>query len=357
MKTYIKFIINTYIKSFFYVFLIVFSLVFILNILSEIEFFKNFEVAAYFPIYTSFLNSPSLFFEIFPFVFLIGTQVFFINLFQDRQIEIFKYSGLKNSKILHIISIISFLIGILIIILFYNLSSNLKNAYLEIKSNYTPDNKYLAVVTKNGLWIKDNYKGKISIIHASKISKNLLIDTFITEFNENYDVLRNIHSNKINIKNENWVAHDATIYENNTTYKKDLLSLYTNFNYRKIQSLFSNLSSLSILELYDLRKNYKLLELSTTEVDIQLQKIFTLPIYLTLMTILSTIIMFNTKNYNSNTLKITIGLFLSVIIYYINNFFNVMGKTERISLEISIWFPLIILILINSIMIYRINEK
>ena len=357
MKTYTKFIIKTYLKSFFYVFLIVFSLVFILNMLTEIEFFKNLKVAAYFPIYTSFLNSPSLIFEIFPFVFLIGTQLFFINLFQDKQIEIFKYSGLKNSKIISIISILSFFIGILIIILFYNLSANLKNAYLKIKTNYSSDNKYLAVVTKNGLWIKDNYKGKISIIHASKISENLLIDTFVTEFNEDYDVLRNIQSDKINIKNENWLVYEATIYENNTSYKEDLLNLYTNFNYRKIQSLFSNLSSLSILELYNLKKNYKRLELSTIEVDSQLQKIYSIPIYLVLMAILSTIIMFNTKNYNSNTLKITIGLFLSVIIYYVNNFFNVMGKTERISLEFSIWFPLLILFLVNTAMLYRINEK
>ena len=76
-----------------------------------------------------------------------------------------------------------------------------------------------------------------------------------------------------------------------------------------------------------------------------------------LMTILSAIIMFNTKQFKSSTLKISLGLFASVIIYYINNFFNVMGKTEKISLEISIWLPMIILILINSILLSKINEK
>ena len=45
--------------------------------------------------------------------------------------------------------------GIIIITLFYNFSSNLKNFYLDLKSNYTDDDKYLAVITKNGLWIKD----------------------------------------------------------------------------------------------------------------------------------------------------------------------------------------------------------
>ena len=99
MKTYQRFIITIFSKSFLFVFFVMFSLVLILNILSELEFFRNINVSLYLPIYISILNSPSLIFEMFPFIFLISTQLFFINLFTDNQIQIFKYSGLKNSKI------------------------------------------------------------------------------------------------------------------------------------------------------------------------------------------------------------------------------------------------------------------
>ena len=139
------------------------------NILTEIEFFKNIEVNIFFTIYLSLLNSPTMIFEIFPFILLISTQLFFINLFNNNQIEIFKYSGLKNSKILIIISLLTFVIGIAIVSIFYNASSNLKNFYLELKSNYTTDGKYLAVINKNGLWIRDKIKDKIIILNASKI--------------------------------------------------------------------------------------------------------------------------------------------------------------------------------------------
>ena len=76
MNVYIKFIIKNFIKSFLYVSSIVLFLVLILNLLTEIDFFKNINVKYYFPIYVSFLNSPSLIFEMFPFIFLIFTQVF-----------------------------------------------------------------------------------------------------------------------------------------------------------------------------------------------------------------------------------------------------------------------------------------
>ena len=103
-----------------------FSLIFILNLLSELDFFKDINVNSYFPIYLSLLNSPTFIFEMFPFIFLISTQLFFITLFNNNQLSIFKYSGLKNSKILFIISLMSFILGILIITLFYSFSSSLK---------------------------------------------------------------------------------------------------------------------------------------------------------------------------------------------------------------------------------------
>ena len=357
MNTYIKFIITTFLKSFIFVFLIMLSLVFILNILSELDFFRNIEVEPFFPIYISILNSPSLIFEMFPFIFLISTQVFFINLFNDNQIEIFKYSGLKNSKIVNIIGLFSFFLGIFVITIFYNLSSNLKNVYLELKNKYSSDDKYLAVITKNGLWIKDQINNNITIVNASKIDGVFLKDTIISEFNKDFDIQKNIQSNKINIKNKEWIAYDVTLYENNTVTKKQSLMIPSNFDYEKIQSLFSNLSSLSLFELINLKKNYGSLNYSTTEVDLQLLKVISYPFYLTLMTFLSSVIMFASKQLKSSTFKISFGLFASVVIYYINNFFNVMGKTEKISLIPSIIIPLALLILINAVFIYRINEK
>ena len=95
MKTYIKFIIYIFLKSFLNIFLIMMGLVLILNLLSELDFFKDLKVSSYFPLYLSFLNSFSLIFEMFPFIFLISTQFFFLSFFKNNEIQVFKYSGLK----------------------------------------------------------------------------------------------------------------------------------------------------------------------------------------------------------------------------------------------------------------------
>ena len=84
MKTYIKYLTYNYLKSFLFVFFIMLCLIIILNILSEIEYFKNYEFQAYFPIYISILNSANMIFEMYQFIFLLSTQVFFIYLINDN---------------------------------------------------------------------------------------------------------------------------------------------------------------------------------------------------------------------------------------------------------------------------------
>jgi lipopolysaccharide export system permease protein len=92
-------------------------------------------------------------------------------------------------------------------------------------------------------------------------------------------------------------------------------------------------------------------------IDSHLYQVISYPIYLTLITILSSIIMFNI-GYQKNTFyKITLGIFLSVIIYYINYFLNILGTNEKIPLILSIFMPLVMLTIINFTSIIKINEK
>ena len=283
----------------------------------------------YFTIFLALLNSPSVIFDMFPFIFLITTQIFFIKLFNNNELVTLKYSGLKNINILIILMSLSLTIGILIISIFYYFSSNLKNFYLELKSPYTFDGKYLAVITKNGLWIRDKVKNKTLVINSSKIDGNYLIGGFITEFDDQYNVTRNIKSEKIDVNNKKWKVFNAKIYQKNSYFTQELLEINTNFDYKRINSLYSNLSSLNILELLELRENYKKLNYSITELDLQILKLFSLPVYLLLVCLFSSLIMLRVKHLSGSTFKITIGLFFSVIIYYFNNFFYVLGSTEK----------------------------
>jgi len=357
MKTYTKFLINLFNISFIKVFFIFFIVILITNILEQVEFFKNTDLNFFHLILLSFLNSPSTLFEILPFIYLLSTQVFFINLIDKKELEIFKYSGLNNLIIIKIISFYAFVLGLIIIIIFYNTSAVLKNSYLLIKNKYSEDNKYLAVITENGLWIKDEIGGNINIINANKIENQFLLDVSITQFNKKFEISKIIQSNKVDVSLKKWKLFNPLILIDNQSDTLNEMELQSNFDLKKINSLFSNLSSLTLGELFTLRKSYISLNYSVIDISSHLYRIASYPIYLTLITILGAIIMFNIGYQKNSFFKITLGIFLSVIIYYVNYFSNVLGTSEKIPLILSIFLPLIILSIINFISIIRLNEK
>ena len=357
MKTYLKFLISLFNKCFFKVFSIFFIIILILNIFEQVEFFKDENLNLLYLVFLSFLNTPSIIFEILPFIFLLTAQLFFLQLIENNELEIFKYNGLDNIKIIKILGIYSFILGLIFIIIFYNISSVLKNSFLLIKNSYTNDDKYLAVITENGLWIKDQINNNINIINANKVDNEFLVDVSITQFNKDFKILRIIKSNKVDISSYEWIVIKPKILENDESSFQDQIKLMSNFDLKKINSLFSNLYSLSIIDLINLKKSYKSLNYSLIDLNSHLYKIIIYPVYLSLITIFAAIIMLNI-GYGKNTFfTITYGIFLSVIIYYINYFFNILGTNERIPLFLSIILPLIILSIINFTSIIKLNEK
>ena len=133
------------------------------------------------------LNTPILVFDALPFIFLISTQFFFIDIIENKEFYTFKNFGLSNFDLIKFLTLSAFLLSIIIVIFFYNFFYILTCQYLLIKNNYSNDNKYLAVITENGLWIKDQIKDKITIINADKISGNLLLRASVTEFDTKVD--------------------------------------------------------------------------------------------------------------------------------------------------------------------------
>ena len=338
--------------------LVFLSLVIVMGIFEELTFFAQLDVNLYLPLMLVLMNSLSILYLIFPFIFLIGAQFFFIKILDTNELIAFKNYGLSNNKILSIIAITSFFTGIVIISVFYNLSAILKFKYLDLKNEYTNDNKYLASVTENGLWIKDDNGSEVYFINAEKVSVNKLHNVEILIFNKNFKLKKNIFTTKIDISNNKWLMSKAIIVLQNGDREvvRDY-SLITNFNYIKINNLYSDLSAFNIYELMKLKNDYKNINYSITEIDIYIKRIFSYPFYLTIMTIFSSIIMLNIKHQKSKIFYVGGGILMSVLIYYVNFFFGALGKNEQIPILSSIWLPIFLISIVSLIGIVRLNEK
>jgi lipopolysaccharide export system permease protein len=338
--------------------LVFLSLILIMGIFEELSFFTQLDVKFYLPIILVLMNSLSVLYLIFPFIFLIGAQFFFIQILESNELIAFKSYGLSNNKILGIIAVSSFFTGIIIVSVFYNLSAVLKFKYIDLKNAYTLDNRYLASITENGLWIKDEKDKMVYFINADTISANKLENIDILVFDDNFTLSKTIFSKEADISNKEWIMNEALIIriDGNREVVKNY-SFFSNFDYIKINNLYSDLSALTIFDLIKLRKDYEAVQYSTTEIDIHIKRLISYPFFLTVMTIFSSIIMLNIKHQKPKIFYTLGGVLLSVLIYYINFFFVALGKNEQIPIMLSIWLPIIILSIISLIGTARLNEK
>ena len=351
-KEFFKIVINTSLTFF--------CLGFVLNIFEEINFFKDLEVGINIPIILSVLFVPSLLYNMFPFVILISGIWFFLRIKKTDEIIALKVSGISNFSIIIIPSIVSIILGILIITAFNPITSVLVKKYEIIKGSYEKDQEYLAAITVNGIWIKEKNINKNNIIRSSNLNNENLIRVTIYEFDKENNFVKRIEAKSANISSFNWILKDATIIDSDGNYlasnisRLDYISMY---DIQKIKSLYSNLDTISF---WNLKNEIQLLEArgySTREMEAKFQRSFAFPFFLLSMVLLSGVFTLGMTFKENNWSYVFIAIITSVLIFYFNDFSAALGKTEKLPILISVWMPIVIIFIFSGAGVIHANQK
>ena len=351
-KEFFKIVINTSLTFF--------CLGFVLNLFEEINFFKDLEVGLNIPIILSFLFVPSLLYNMFPFVILISGIWFFLRIKKTDEIIALKVSGISNFSIIIIPSIVSIILGILIITAFNPITSVLVKKYEIIKGSYEKDQEYLAAITVNGIWIKEKNIDKNNIIRSAHLNNENLITVTIYEFDKENNFVKRIEAKSANISSFNWILKDATIIDADGNYlasnisRLDYISMY---DIQKIKSLYSNLDTISF---WNLKNEIQLLEArgySTKEMEAKFQRSFAFPFFLLSMVLLSGVFTLGMTFKENNWSYVFIAIITSVLIFYFNDFSAALGKTEKLPILISVWMPIVIIFIFSGAGVIHANQK
>jgi len=351
-KEFFKIVINTS--------LIFFCLGFVLNLFEEINFFKDLEVGINIPIILSVLFVPSLLYNMFPFVILISGIWFFLKIKKTDEIIALKVSGISNFSIIIIPSIVSIILGILIITAFNPITSVLVKKYEIIKGSYEKDQEYLAAITVNGIWIKEKNINKNNIIRSANLNNENLITVTIYEFDKENNFIKRIEAKSANISSFNWILKDATIIDADGNYlssnisRLDYISMY---DIQKIKSLYSNLDTISF---WNLKNEIQILEArgySTREMEAKFQRSFAFPFFLLSMVLLSGVFTLGMTFKENNWSYVFIAIITSVLIFYFNDFSAALGKTEKLPILISVWMPIVIIFIFSGAGVIHANQK
>ena len=360
-KVLFNYLFTGYLKTTFKVIFIFYCFGLILNLFEEIEFFKDIDSSVLIPLSLTALYIPSIIIKLLPFIIFISSMWFLLNLRNSTDLLTMKVFGYSNFRIFFILALISFMFGWVVLFALNPVTSTMMKYYEQTKSKFSRDIDHLISINKNGLWIKESVNGGYRIITADESKSKIIKNSIIFNFDENNNLINKIYSKKTNISKNKWNLEDVTInnYEDGVSsqiYLKEF-SITSKYNYEKITSLFKNFDTMSFL---DLALNYKNLQkkgYNKAYLDQNLNAMLSMPFFLFIMIALSSILTMNTLKRSNNLSFIVVGLIACIIVYYFKDLSLALGQTNRISLSLSAWIPIITIGLFSSVGILQINEK
>ncbi len=342
--------------------LIISCLGFILNLFEEIEFFKNINSSLFLPVLLTLSYIPNLIFiNLMPFIIFLSAMWYFISLRQNNDLLTLKVFGYSNFKIISILGAVAFFWGIIVLIIINPVTANMVKYYEKTKSNYSKDTDHLVTINRNGVWIRENQKENLVVINAKRLEKNYLIDVSINIISKNNLIKKRIEAEKANVSNNMWTIENPKIFKfdkiGNIDFKnEDQINFTSFYNIEKLNSLYKNLDTISFLEILTEKNKLIARGYHQSIISERINSFFALPFFLILMVILAGIFTISNKSYNNINLFL-IAVISCAIIYYMKDLSVALGKSDRLSPEMSVWVPIILVGLINGIGLLQINEK
>ena len=340
--------------------LIFISLGILLNLFEEIEFFKNLNQSASLPIILSLSYVPNLIIELFPFIIFLSSMWYFLHLKSNTDLLSVKIFGYSNIRIILVLAFTAFVFGNFVLFAFNPVTSTLVKYYEQKKAQYSRDVDHLISINRNGVWIKENISNGFHIINAKNLENNILKNITIYTFDNDNRLIERIESDEAEISLVPWELKNARIYEFKDGLNKLKYEDYyfqTTNSLEKINSLYRNLNTISFLSLITEYEKLHKKGYSKKILNEKINRFISLPIFLALMVVVASIFTIGSIKQRQNLYFILISILTCVVIYYFKDLSLALGQTERISLTLSVWMPIIAVSLFCSIGVIQINEK
>ena len=361
-KILIYYLIKEFSISLFIFFSIFLSLIILSSYIEEILFFREKEISGNLFIKTfllSLIKTPTLIINMSPFIFLFSGIFFYVKLLRSNEITPLSLSGFSKNFVTIVPSAYSFLLGVFIILFLTPVASSLSRYYEAVKQNYS-GNDNLLIMSNTGLWVKEKNNNETVIIRADKIVnqnfKNLKNIT-IYSFNDRGDLLNRIDTKKAKVQNKNWVLEDVKILDQNNINKNEKkLTFKTGINLDNLKRFFSNSDTLSIWNINDEIKQVKERGYYGQELIITFNKYLSLPFLLSSMIILATFFTIKTGYQFNNFIYAFFGVMTGIFVYFLSDLSIAIGKSGKIPLIISVWVPVLVIMVFSIYSIVKEND-
>lgn len=360
-KILIKYLVKEFSISLIIFFSIFLSLIVLTNFIEEIFFLreKKIDENLIFKTFTlSIMKTPTILINMSPFIFLFSGIFYYVKLLRSNEVMPLSLSGFSKNFVTLVPSFFSLFLGIMLITVITPISSELSKQYETIKQKYI-SNDNLIIMSDTGLWVKDRQDSNTFIVRADRIENdnfNNLSNIIIYKFENNGDLIERIEGDSAIIENEKWKIKNGKKLENNTNVNLGDFDYTTNINLGKLKNFFINPNTFSIWNINKELKQIRERGYFGQELVITYHKYLSLPFVLFSMVILATFFTLKVNLKFNNFVYTFFGVLFGILIYFLLDLSIAIGKSGKVPLIMSVWIPVISMLLISYYSLLKENE-
>lgn len=363
-----NYISKEFLFSLFVVFFVFLSLSLLINCVSELVFLKDKKIDNFFwmVISLTLAKTPNTIIELSVFIFLFSGILFFVKLQKNNEINTILLSGLSKYLPILVPAIISFCFGLFIIFALSPIAANSLKFYEEEKRIYS-SNENLIVINKMGLWFMEANLNQYNIIRADKIQSNdftKLKNVTIYNLDQNFNFIKRYDSKNVSINEKEWFLKNTKILTNEEKKRSEIiinqakdLKVISSIDINSLKSYFFNVDTVSFWRILKTIKKLNTRGYAGEELKAKFHKYLSLPFYLFGMILISTIFTIGMKKQYNTFMYLFFGIIAGFLIYFLNDLSVAVGLSNKLPLIISVWSPIMLITILGSINLIKINEK
>ena len=310
----------------------------------------------------SILKLPRILYNLTPLIFLVGSLATALRLSHDSEFIAAKSAGRPGYRTVLVIGGLTFVAGILLILVFSTISAYSSRTYNLEMGRFKQDQLQLFVEKDGYVWLRQELKDRLTVIRANEtINGHTYFDVNFYVFDLNRKPLLRHYAEKAILAEQTWRLEQVKTWHTSESaghseakaVLNDVVIYPTNISREQIIQLLQPADHKSVLNSRILIDQLTKSGFSTIRHKVHFHSELALPILLSMMTILGATLVQQTKYRYQGVLAPILTVIVGLGIFFLINFVRVLGENEILPVLVATWtLPVASLCLVSSMVLY-----
>jgi lipopolysaccharide export system permease protein len=306
--------------------------------------------------------------KLLPYSIMVGTMMSLMRLMRSHELVVVRAAGVSVWRFLAPAVLISFILGVVSVIILNPLSAASMMRYERLEARYLHNTEQLLSLSTSGLWLRHseakgveigglpikNYIMQAKYIDQSDMTlKSIII--FLLDAQDGF--LGRIDADYAYLQQGQWKLKEATLsIPGRISQAESSFILPTELNIKQIQDSFADPSTLSFWELGSFIATLEKAGFSALRHKLYWYSVLITPFTYAAMVLLAAIFSLRPPRRGKMMVMVTGAVVAGFVLHFMGGLFHAFGYAGNLSIEVSVIAPYLIALMLSTVILLHMED-